>query len=196
MTNLTYWHTSRCRWWGQGGMYCMSLVISGSWTRSEETSTHCCVDHTSMVAELSSFMQDEMLPQVVILAKYNSSAQSAVSERPNSNVRLVFERSHLRTAWYVLNNTEGFIQCLISARSLVITIIIIFDKIWSQQVRLVNPWLNRHPLRQNRKTQSQNLCTCPSSCLQFLPHFKNPNQTLRYYGSWELLPLCQSHYIV
>ena len=83
-------------------------------------------------------------------------------------------------------NTEGFIQCLISARSLVITIIIIIDKIWSQQVRLVNPWLNQHPLRQNRKTQSQNLSTCPSSCLQFLPHFKNPNQTLRYYAGLDI----------
>ena len=37
-----------------------------------------------------------MLP-VVILAKYYSNAQSAVSERPNSSARLVFERSVLQS---------------------------------------------------------------------------------------------------
>ena len=58
-------------------------------------------------------MQDEMFP-VVILAKYHSSARSAVSECPDWNVRfvsqcpnsklnarLVFERSHSRTAKYM-----------------------------------------------------------------------------------------------
>ena len=37
----------------------------------------------------------KMFP-VVILAKYHASAQSAVSEIPNSNVQLVFDRSHYR----------------------------------------------------------------------------------------------------